>query len=143
MPVPAPFGFVVKSGSKTRASVASSMPVPVSATSRRTYCPGRSAPEASAGRDALTVRHPPSGIASHALVARLSRICSTEVASMETASESASTRTSIFTRGVMRRSILGSVSRITIERSLPTTTPSRRRAKLSSLRVSSTPRRAA
>ena len=67
-PRPTPWSRVVKNGSKIRASVSSSMPTPVSATTSST--------EPSAALRVSIDSRPPSGIASLALTARLTITCS-------------------------------------------------------------------
>ena len=71
--MPLPTSFVVKNGSKARATTSGGMPVPVSLTVTRTYSPGaRPAgcwPSATTLPVAMTSR-PPSGIASRALTTR-------------------------------------------------------------------------
>jgi hypothetical protein len=72
-----PIGLVVKKGSKARATTSGGMPTPLSLTVSDTYCPiGRSRPRAvraSIQRLAVsTTSLPPSGMASRALMHRLS-----------------------------------------------------------------------
>ena len=74
-PVPLPTPFVEKKGSMARASVASSMPEPVSDTESRTYSPGarpRPSPRRTSALVAEMRSVPPFGMASRAFTLRLS-----------------------------------------------------------------------
>jgi len=81
-PVPWPLGLVVKNGSEARAATSGGMPVPVSLTRRRTYRRGArpgfvlAYARSTSTFSVSSVSVPPSGIASRALTARLSRTCS-------------------------------------------------------------------
>ena len=73
-PVPFPGALVVKNGSKMRACVAGSMPLPVSITSSRAYLPaGWLGPVASTVRT-RKISFPPCGMASRELMAKLRTI---------------------------------------------------------------------
>ena len=75
---PGRVGLVVKNGSKARAITSGVMPVPVSLTHSETYCPGgdvalaRGARRSSHLLPVSMVSRPPSGMASRALMQRLS-----------------------------------------------------------------------
>ena len=82
-PVPLPCSFVVKNGSKMRARVSASMPLPVSLTASTTYAPGATSPASPRVRRRRARRSrvsivsvPPRGIASRALTARFRITCS-------------------------------------------------------------------
>jgi len=76
-PVPWPSGFVVKNGSKARAVTSGAMPVPGSETQSDRYCPSSTSRWRAAWSSihllpvSMVIR-PPSGIASRALMHRLS-----------------------------------------------------------------------
>ena len=111
--MPCPAGFVVKNGSKRRACVAASMPIPCRSTERTTQgptgdarrrtCRERLPPGSSAVR---IVRRPPCGIASRAFTTRLRSTCSSWPASTQTtAGPAASSMTSVTSSPIRRRSI--------------------------------------
>ena len=79
-PVPRPGALVEKNGSNTRPRMSSLIPVPVSDTDTRTYAsPAPSETSSSPCRRTLLVEictRPPSGMASRALMTRLSRAVS-------------------------------------------------------------------
>ena len=77
-----PSVFVVKNGSKMCSMTSGGMPLPVSATERRTYFPGARFPcvrQNSSSKTEFSVeirRFPPEGIASRALTAMFRITCS-------------------------------------------------------------------
>src|SRR6202048_4308458 len=78
-PVPLPTSLVVKKGSKTRSRTSGGIPQPVSVTDIFTYDPGKHPSAARSSRTTFRVSissTPPSGIASRAFRARLSRAVS-------------------------------------------------------------------
>ncbi len=101
-PVPLPTSFVVKNGSKTRARVSSSMPVPVSDTRNTTPRPASSEPVFSVS----TRTTPPSGIASRAFSSRFKSTCSSCVSFARTGAGTSSSRVTTSTFERIRFSIV-------------------------------------
>ena len=119
--MPAPTGLVVKNGSKARLLTSSVMPVPVSVTQIEMYCPGGSSRSAAACPSSQQlavsiVSRPPSGIASRALMQRLSSAFSSCGASIRVGQRPPAPTTSSSTAGPTLRRISSSspaISRLT------------------------------
>jgi hypothetical protein len=107
--------LVVKNGSKARAITSGDMPVPVSLTDKDTYCPaGRSRSRAMAWSTqrlpVSIISAPPSGMASRALMQRLSSAFSSWLPSISTVHSPAARTVSIRIAGPMVRRISSSRS---------------------------------
>ncbi len=116
--MPVPVSFVVKKGSNRRATVAASMPLPLSSTFSRAYSPGKSVVWAKTrsrrmlGVSMLTARRPFLASAWMALVHRFITIWWSWVASAmtKTGSEGSCVRSSMPPGSVTRRSSSASVT---------------------------------
>ena len=126
-PVPSPTSLVVKKGSKMRSSTPGSIPVPVSLTARRTYSPTVPVSIASV---------PPDGIASRALIARLTTTCSSCARSASTGGSASAASIAISIVSPISRESIGTRPEATSLTSSSTGSSTWRRAKASSWRVS-------
>ena len=122
-PVPLPDSFVVKNGSKIRATVAGSIPPPVSRNDSLTCgpgCAGRCSAANLASRSTSRVsmaRVPPVAMASRALTAKFRMICSICTVSASTWPMSAPRTDSSSMSSPIRRRSIGSMAEITTFRS--------------------------
>ncbi len=147
-PLPCSGDLVVKNGSSARSRTSAGMPPPSSLTASRANHPRQPATSAaprppSSQRPSSIRSEPPSGMASRALVARLSRICSTAATSALTRGSAGSQTTSIsIDSGSSRRRISPILSTAPV-RSIALRVSGDLRLRVSRFRISRAPRSAA